>query len=511
MIRLITDYLERIHEEVKDKSAFVSPAISLSFAAFREKARICASAIIKRRIFREPVAILIPDSVEAIVALTGVAYSGNYYAPIDPELPVERIEKILNILNPVLIISQEEYMDKLSSMSRPLAEIEKISYSEIISGMVDEKAISNTQRGITDADLLYVLFTSGSTGIPKGVAVSHRNAIFMTENHTKHFRLNADTVFGNCFPVFFAASVITIFTTFKNGSTCCLGLSRLYLNKEKFRDYLSDCRINTLTGMPATFQLFGRAGTIIDGNGDILKIVLGGDRITVADAKQLMRYFPESTILAGYGATEIGGYAFGFNVNEWLMLKKRTDNEVLPMGRPFNNIDVLLIDDSGKQVFGNGEGEMFLRFSAIPYGYYRNEEKTSEAYVSNPLQHYYPETVFKSNDIVSLDEEGFYIHRGRQDFLIKKRGFRIELGDIETCALSHKMINQSCAIYLNEIQKIVLFYSGSVNDWELVKHIKNKLPAYMLPDRIIKLETIPINTNGKYDRAKLKLQAEHMM
>lgn len=501
---LITDYLDEIKNEKADKTAFSSPSTQMSFKELREKAQIIATSIIECGLFRAPIALLMPDEVETIVCFMGVAYSGNYYSPIDPNQPIQRIRTIFDILRPKLIITQEKYLEKLAGLT---FDNEILIYPDLIKGNLDNCAIKNTKMRMTDADLLYILFTSGSTGIPKGVAVPHKNAVFMTESHTKNYCLDGETIFGNLFPVYFAASVVDIFSTMRNCSSCCMGLSNYYIDRNGWDRFISEKKINTLTAMPATFHLLSKSGVLCE-NTDIKKIILGGDKITVSEVKRLMTYFPEAKVYSGYGATEIGGYAFAFSVNDWISAKNRADDMILPIGKAFENIDVILVDPYGKRIGACDEGEMYLRFSALPYGYYGNSEKTKETYMSDPTNESYSEVVFKSRDRVFLNEEGYYEHHGRMDFMIKKRGFRIELGEIETCVLNHDSVSRACGIYLDGIQAIILFYVGEIESWDVVRYMKGHLPGYMIPDRSVKLDEMPLNTNGKFDRAKLRMLAE---
>lgn len=188
----------------------------------------------------------------------------------------------------------------------------------------------------------------------------------------------------------------------------------------------------------------------------------------------------------------------------YILDREIADDESVPIGRACDNMDVFIVDDEGKEVSGTQEGEMLVRGASVAYGYYKNPEKTKEAFIQNPLQDFYEEKVYKTGDLVHYNDLGEIIYVSRKDFQIKHMGYRIELGEIETAASSMDMVDRVCCVYDTVNSEIVLFYTGQMDSKDLKKEIRKKVPKYMIPTRYISVDVMPLNLNGKIDRGELK-------
>jgi acyl-coenzyme A synthetase/AMP-(fatty) acid ligase len=193
----------------------------------------------------------------------------------------------------------------------------------------------------------------------------------------------------------------------------------------------------------------------------------------------------------------------------YIIDRQFSDNEPLPIGFPYRNTDVLIITDENKLAEKGEEGELCVRGSSLALGYYNAPEKTAAAFVNNPLNRHYPETIYRTGDIVSVNEREEIIFKGRKDTLVKHQGYRIELGEIEHIVVnSLKLVKNACCVYNRQGKEIVLVYE---NDTEVEpnvfrKEILNVLPKYMIPTSYKFLEEMPRNPNGKIDRALLNQQ-----
>ena len=209
---------------------------------------------------------------------------------------------------------------------------------------------------------------------------------------------------------------------------------------------------------------------------------------------------PDALFANLYGPTEITDICTYYIVN-----RKFADDEPLPIGNACNNCDVIVITDDGKEALVGEEGELCVRGSFLAMGYYNNLEKTMQAFVQNPLNSYYPEWIYKTGDLVKYNPYGELIYITRKDFQIKHMGYRIELGEIETAVNSLNNITACACIYDTESDKIVLIYQGDhLDDLTVMNGIKDKLPSYMLPNKMIHIKQMPHNQNGKIDRVWLK-------
>ncbi|MBR7061349.1 MAG: AMP-binding protein, partial [Eubacterium sp.] len=181
------------------------------------------------------------------------------------------------------------------------------------------------------------------------------------------------------------------------------------------------------------------------------------------------------------------------------------DDESLPIGKHCENCNVFILREDGKEADINEEGELYVRGPFVAAGYYNNPEKTAEMFVQNPLNNAYPETCYKTGDLVKMNEKGEIIYIGRKDFQIKRMGYRIELGEIEAAATAIDGVKECACVFDKANEKIILFYSASkVKEEEVLAVLKSRLNAYFIPDEIIKTASLPRNANGKTDRKELE-------
>ena len=214
------------------------------------------------------------------------------------------------------------------------------------------------------------------------------------------------------------------------------------------------------------------------------------------------KFLPDVLYANLYGPTEITDACTYYIVD-----REFTDEEPLPIGKAMPNTDILVLNDKNEPVAGEESGELCVRGTSLSMGYYNNPEKTREAFVQNPLNPYVSELIYRTGDIVKYNEYGELIYLSRKDFQIKHMGHRIELGEIETAVSSLEEISLCCCLYDERRQKIVLFIEGELEKAYINEKISHLVPEYMLPNKLITLEQMPINANGKIDRVKLK---EHL-
>ena len=208
---------------------------------------------------------------------------------------------------------------------------------------------------------------------------------------------------------------------------------------------------------------------------------------------------PAARFVNLYGPTETTGICCYYEVD-----REFAEDETMPIGRPFANTQVLLLTEDGKLAEPGQQGEICIRGTRLTLGYYRNPEKTSEAFVQNPLNDLYPELIYRTGDLGRLNDRGELLFAGRKDYQIKHMGHRIELGEIEVVANMLPGVSSACALFDNEKKKIILFYAGQPAMGEMAAYIKEKLPRYMVPNVIRALDAMPFTPNGKIDRNLLK-------
>ena len=220
----------------------------------------------------------------------------------------------------------------------------------------------------------------------------------------------------------------------------------------------------------------------------------------VKQLNQWRNYYPDAMFVNLYGPTEIT-----CNCTYYIVDREYSDDEKLPMGEAFPNEKVFLLDDEGKEVTeANVPGEICVAGTALALGYYNNPEMTAKAFTPNPLNPFYPETIYHTGDLGLIDENGMMYFAGRKDFQIKHMGHRIELEEIDAALNSLCAIERACCFFDENKNKIVAYYVGSDDKREIIDEMKNKVPEFMVPNVFVQIDELPLTKNGKTDRALLK-------
>ena len=497
MIANITDWLDEIAEKYPDKIAFSDENSSATFSQVRRQAISIAAAISNVGLNKKPIVIFMEKSVDMIISFLAVAYSGNFYTPIDITMPNSRIYKITEVLNPALIVTKNNLKDKIISWGE---NIPKIIYENVQPCESEKKIIEQKHFGC-DSDLLYVLFTSGSTGIPKGVAISHQSVIDYIEQIERIFKFDETIVLGNQAPFYFDNSILDIYVTVKSGATMHIIPEKLFAWPIKLLQFVDEKNINTIFWVPSMLVLVSKLRALqkVKLNGKLRNILFCGEVMPVKHLNEWIKYIPDAVYANLYGPTEIADACTYYIVD-----RKFNDEETLPIGRSFPNTEIIVLNDKNELVKEDEIGELCVRGTSLSKGYYNNLEKTKEVFVQNPLNENYQETIYRSGDLVKYNEKKELLYIGRKDFQIKHMGHRIELGEIESAVYSMSEISLNCCLYDEKEQKIVLFLEQQISLEHVRAYLKTQIPEYMLPGKVISVNKIPLNSNGKIDRIKLK-------
>lgn len=352
-----------------------------------------------------------------------------------------------------------------------------------------------------DTDPLYILFTSGSTGIPKGVVVCHRSVIDYADWVVKTFKLDENTIFGNQTPFYFSMSVLDILATIRSGATLHIIPKMLFSFPVKLLEFLKEKEINTIYWVPSALSIVANLGALEVVELPYLKrILFAGETMRAKQLNIWRKHISDAVYANLFGPTEITDIGIYYLVD-----REFRDDEPIPIGAPCDNVDALVVDEDGNLIKEKGKiGELLIRGSFLACGYYNNLEKTKEAFIQNPLNNSYPETVYCTGDLVYWNENGELVYVSRKDFQIKHMGNRIELGEIENAIGALDGVDVCCCLYNNESDQIIAIYTGNLEMKRLSQFLKQKLPRYMLPNVYYKRESMPLNLNGKIDRIKLK-------
>lgn len=494
----VTYWLDKTADRFPDKTAFADEKKEITFRELRTQARALATQMIERKLFKKPVVIYLEKGVDVLVSFMGAAYSCNFYSPIDVEMPASRVNKILEVLQPSLVITNRELQPAFEQFDYKGG---YLLFEEAAAGAVDEEAVEAARTRGVDTDLLYVLFTSGSTGVPKGVTINHRSVIDYIDWVTETFEITEADSFGNQAPFYFDNSILDIYSTIKSGATTYIIPKNLFAQPVLLLEYLKEKKINTIFWVPSALIVVAKLKAFrnVDLSDTLRRVLFCGEVMPNKQLNTWRKFLPDVLYANLYGPTEITDACTYYIVD-----REFTDDEPLPIGIPMANTDIIVLNDKNEPVNGDEIGELCVRGTSLSMGYYNNPEKTREAFVQNPLNPYVPETIYRTGDLVKYNERGEIIYLSRKDFQIKHMGHRIELGEIETAVSSLEEISLCCCLYDEKRQKIVLFIEEELEKAYINERISALVPEYMLPNKVVTLPDMPINANGKIDRVKLK-------
>ena len=493
----VLEYLENIVKSVPDKIAYADENYGASFREVYDKSRAIGTFLSQEGYYKEPVVVFMGKHPSAIITFYGVIYSGCYYVPIDEEMPRHRIELIFQSLNPKAVICDE---DTIKSIEEFNYSGQTYLYDDIIKTASDELLLANIRDRQIDTDPIYIVFTSGSTGIPKGVVACHRSVIDYIENLSDLLRIDENTVFGNQTPLYVDACLKELYPTLKYGATTYIIPKSLFMFPLKLVDFLNEKKINTVCWVVSALTMISAFGTFEKAKPEYLHtIAFGSEVFPIKQFKLWRQNLPKARFINLYGPTECTGMSCYYEVDRDFEL-----DEAIPIGRPFKNTDIILLDDEDKEAKKGEVGEICIRGTSLTLGYYKNFEKTNEVFVQNPLNSSYPELIYRTGDLGKYNDRGELVFVSRKDNQIKHMGHRIELGEIEVVANMQEDIKSACCIFDEVKKKIILYYVGDITKAEVAAFLKQKLPRYMVPNVIENIESMPLTSNGKINRVLLK-------
>ena len=498
----ILNDLYRVIKKCPDKIAYSDGETQLTFSDVYKQSRSIGSYLSQKGIYKKPIVIFMKKSPLEIAAFFGVITGGNFYVPIDEEMPGQRIQMIFDQVQPPLIICDETTKEAVKNFQIKDCEIKQ--YRDLIQTEINDLALTEIYHNSIDTDPIYIVFTSGSTGVPKGVVACHRSVMDYIEQLSEILEFDENTIFGNQAPLYFDACLKEIYPTLKFGATTYLIPKQCFSFPISLVEFLNKYKINTICWVVSALTMVSAVGTFDSVKPEFLRTVAFGSEVFPIKQLKLWREaLPEATFTNLYGPTESTGMCCFYRVE-----KELEEGDVVPIGHPFPNREILLLSEDGKVVPYGGQGEICVRGTALTLGYYNDPERTKAVFVQNPLHSLYPELIYRTGDIGRYNKEGELCFVSRKDDQIKHMGHRIELGEIEVNANTLAGVRMAACVFDREKNKIVLFYVGDITEKDLIAEMKRVLPRYMLPNRMIRLDEMPFTANGKIDRVKLKNKIE---
>ncbi len=493
----VLEYLEHTVKRLPNKIAYANEETGITFKEVYDQGRAIGTFLNRHGHYKQPVVVFMARHPKTIVAFFGAIYGGNFYVPVDEEMPRFRIELILKNLKPRAIICDETTKEIVETFDY---NGKVYLYDDIIKTSIDGDIIQNVRDAAIDTDPIYVVFTSGSTGIPKGVVACHRSVIDYIESLSEVLGFNESTVFGNQTPLYFDACLKELCPTLKFGATTYIIPKTLFMFPLKLVEFLNEHKINTICWVVSALTIIS-SFRVFDGlvPKHLHTVAFASELFPVKQFNIWKKALPNARFINLYGPTEATGVCCYFEVNRHF-----NEDEILPIGRPFKNTEIILLDDDNNIPAGGELGEICIRGTSLTLGYYKAFDETNKVFVQNPLNDSYPELIYRTGDLGKYNERGELVFVSRKDYQIKHMGHRIELGEIEINVNMLEGIKSTCCVYDGNKGKIILYYVGDINKKQITADLKQMLPRYMIPNHIEKLETMPLTANAKIDRAFLK-------
>lgn len=502
-INSVVRLLDLSAEKYSNKILYEDSDKTIRFVELRKLARIIATRLIREKDKKKeiaPVLVYMSKSVDALTAFMGVLYSGSPYVPIDVNMPIARLQKILNNLRPSAVITDSIHYKNLFQVE--IFGAKSYVFSDISSGEIDDNAVNKVVDGVIDTDPIYIMYTSGSTGEPKGVTVSHRGVIDYASWLVETFGFDENTVMGNQAPLYFDNSVFDIYGCLLCGGRAVLIPDSLLMFPIKLPEFLEKHEITSIFWVPTVMINVANSGVLKKYPMPKLKnIAFCGEVMPNTQLNIWRREHPDAKYANLYGPTEITDVCTYYVVD-----REFEDSEPLPIGCACRNMRAIILTEDNQCAKQGESGELCIIGSGVALGYWGKKNITDSAFIQNPLNSNYREIIYRTGDLAFEDKDGLIIIQGRLDSQIKFKGNRIELGEIEKAAMCLEGVENACALFNETKGEITLFLQ--TKEELILRKVKMALlkfvPRYMLPQRLVTIKQFPHTANGKIDRVGLR-------
>ena len=541
--RHLADYLEASAARCPERIAVVDSKGSVTYSELNRQADALAAFLVSRGVKRgDRVGVVLPKSIQAVVALFGIMKAGAAYVPVDYTAPAERGRRILTdcqisalvvdgrclgvipeqdqagttLATVVVVGAFSNATAPASPMTSFEAAVERSDgrggpsrlrdASARLAEAQSAKAAGPPAGARRTADLAYILYTSGSTGMPKGVMLTHENALSFVEWCSSVFEPTENDRFSSHAPFHFDLSVLDIYVPIKHGASVFLISEELGKNPKDLARFIASNRLTVWYSTPSILMLLLQFATLGAREVPDLRLVLfAGEVFPVKHLREVQRRWPSPTYYNLYGPTET-------NVCTFAKIPSTIPDErdvPYPIGFACSHCACLVLDDDGREVAAGKEGLLFISGPSVFGGYWNRPSENAAAFIDRSGVRWY-----NTGDLVRWDSAQGFIYAGRKDRMVKRRGYRIELGEIERALYLHPRLREVAVISVPDADsgvKILAFFSCHEGDAPSIIELKtfcaSKLPAYMSPDRFIVERRLPRTSTDKVDYQALKAAA----
>jgi amino acid adenylation domain-containing protein len=514
MAFLLHQLLERAAETNPGGEAVRCAGRSLTYAELEAASNAIAHRLIDAGVRPgDRVAIWMPKGIETLACIYGAMKAGAAYVPIDPKSPTERAVVVANDCGVAAVMTTPEaagrMVPELTEPPKLVVLVGTGSAPDLTCPSVQYAAASTPDRsdpGVPsiDADLAYILYTSGSTGVPKGVMLTHRNALTFVDWCASTFGVTREDRLSSHAPLHFDLSIFDLYVAASAAATVVMVTEEDAYFGSSLATFLAEERITVWYSVPTALRLLTKAATAPDPFPAVRTVVFAGEVYPTPHLRELRLLLPNAELWNLYGPTET-------NVCTYLRVEDLPDDDrTIPIGRACANTSVFDVTSEGRRADVGEEGELFVRGATVMKGYWGRPELTAEVLVPNPVEPGLPDLTYRTGDLVRLRADGDYDFLGRRDHQIKSRGYRIELGEIEAALATHPDLEDAVAVAVPHeswgtaiVAWVVPRHGSAPNELEIKRHVARRLPRYMVPAAVRAIGSMPTTSTGKADRGRL--------
>ena len=490
----VLEYLENI--DINNTNGIRDIKHFISYQDLKEDSKKIGSFLAAKVSPRSPIPIYMEKEASCVSLFMGSLYAGCFYTLLNTSLPAKRLNDILQVLESNFILTDYEHLETAHTYF-PNKTI--YCYEDMVKSEIDSSLLKTRREASLSIDPVYANFTSGSTGVPKGVLISHDNIISFIDTFTSTFQITENDCLGNQAPFDFDVSVKDIYSALKTGAMLVIVPKEYFSQPALLLDYLDDYKVTTLIwAVSALCLLSSFHGLDYKKPKNINKIFFSGEIMPIKHLNNWLEAYPQAQFVNLYGPTEITCNC------TYYIIDNHQKYDVIPVGKAFLNHQVFLLDNNNLEITAPDiKGEIIVKSKTVALGYYNDLVKTKAAFIQNPLNNKYLDIVYKTGDLGYYHDGNLYF-AGRSDFQIKYMGHRIELEEIDKNITNMTNVIRSTTIFIPDKEKLVCFYVGSIDKKELYTNLKKELPIFMVPTKYYKLDNMPLTKNGKVDRKELK-------